>query len=182
MNTLGSIALMVAFVVTIYSAFAGFIGGRRNIPELVNSARNGVMLYAVLTTIAFVAVIYAFASRDFSLALVANHSSRDLPPLLTLTAVWSGQAGSLLFWTWVLSLYSAIAIWWNWTSNHTAPPTTQKTIPFVSAVLMALQIFFAFMLNFVASPFKMMDTIPPDGVGLNPLLTHPLMSVHPPLL
>lgn len=175
MNTLGSISLTVAFVVTIYSALAGFIGGRRNIPELVDSARNGVIVYAALTTIAFLVIIYAFVMRDFSLQLVANHSSRDLSLLLTLTAVWSGQAGSLLFWTWILSLYGLTAIWRNWTSNR-------QLMPYAIGVLMTLQVFFAFMLNFVSSPFKTMEVIPLDGAGLNPLLTHPLMSAHPPML
>lgn len=175
MNTLGSISLTVAFVVAIYAAIAGFVGGRRNIPELINSARNGVLVYGVLTTIAFGTIIYAFVMRDFSLALVANHSSRDLSPLLTLTAVWSGQAGSLLFWTWILSLYGIAAILRNWTFNR-------DLMPYVIAVLMALQTFFAFMLNFISSPFKLMEVIPLDGAGLNPLLTHPLMSLHPPLL
>ncbi len=175
MNTLGSISLIVAFVVTSYSAIAGFIGGRRNIPELVDSARNGVIVYAVLTTIAFLTIIYAFVTRDFSLQLVANHSSRDLSLLLTLTAVWSGQAGSLLFWTWILSLYGLTAILRNWTSNR-------ELMPYAVGVLMALQIFFAFMLNFVTSPFRTMQVIPLDGAGLNPLLTHPLMSAHPPML
>ncbi|MDL1894659.1 heme lyase CcmF/NrfE family subunit [Anaerolineae bacterium CFX7] len=175
MNTLGSISLTVAFVVAIYSAIAGFVGGRRNIPELVESARNGVIIYAGLTTIAFLTIIYAFVTRDFSLQLVANHSSRDLSLLLTLTAVWSGQAGSLLFWTWILSLYGLTAILRNWTSNR-------DLMPYAVGVLMALQIFFAFMLNFVTSPFRTMEVIPLDGAGLNPLLTHPLMSAHPPML
>ncbi len=175
MTTLGSIALTVGLVVAVYSAIAGFVGGRRNIRELVDSARNGVIVYAALTTIAWLAVIYAFVTRDFSLQLVANHSSRGLPLLLTLTAVWSGQAGSLLFWTWILSLYGVAAILRNWTFNR-------DLMPYVIAVLMALQTFFAFMLNFVSSPFKLMEVIPLDGAGLNPLLTHPLMSAHPPLL
>lgn len=175
MNTLGSISLTVAFVVAIYSAVAGFIGGRRNIPELVESARNGVLIYAALTTIAFVTIIYAYVTRDFSLALVANSSSRDLSLLLTLTAVWSGQAGSLLFWTWILALYGLTAILRNWTSNR-------ELMPYAVGVLMTLQIFFAFMLNFVTNPFRTMEVIPLDGAGLNPLLTHPLMSAHPPLL
>ena len=175
MNTLGAISLTVAFVVTIYAAIAGFIGGRRNIPELIDSARNGVIVYAALTTIAWLVVIYAFVTHDFSLALVANHSSRDLSLLLTLTAVWSGQASSLLFWTWILSLYGVAAILRNWTFNR-------DLMPYAIGVLMTLQIFFAFMLNFVSSPFKTMEVVPLDGAGLNPLLTHPLMSAHPPLL
>ncbi len=176
MTTLGSIALTVAFVVAIYSTFAGYIGGRRRIGELSESARNGVLVYGALLTVAMLAILYAMVTRDFSLQLVANHSSRDLPLIpYTLTAVWSGQAGSLLFWSWVLALYSVVVVLTN-------RNTDRELMPFVFAVLMGLQIFFAFMLNFVSSPFAKMDVTPLDGAGLNPLLTHPLMSAHPPLL
>ena len=176
MTTLGSIALTVGFVVTVYAAIAGFVGGRRNIPELTESARNGVILYAVLTTVAMVAILYAMVTRDFSIKLVANQSSRDLPLIpYTFTAMWAGQAGSLLFWSWVLALYGMAAVLRNWR-------TDRELMPYVVAVLMGLQIFFAFMLTFISSPFAKMAVIPPDGAGLNPLLTHPLMSAHPPLL
>lgn len=174
--TLGSIALTVSFVVALYCVVAGFIGGRRRIQELADSARNGVVVFGVLSTIAIGAILYSLMTRDFSLTLVANHSSRDLPFLpYTITALWGGQAGSLLFWSWILSIYGLVVVLKKWESNH-------DLMPYVVSVLMVIQTFFAFLLAFITSPFERMEVIPLDGAGLNPLLQHPLMSIHPPLL
>ncbi len=174
--TLGTISLTVAFVVALYCTVAGFIGGRRRIPELSDSARNGVVVFGVLVTIATIAILYALLTRDFSISLVANHTSRDLPFFpYTITALWGGQAGSLLFWSWILSLYGLVVVLKKWESN-------QDLMPYVVSVLMLIQTFFAFMLAFVSSPFERMQVVPLDGAGLNPLLQHPLMSIHPPLL
>lgn len=176
MTTLGSISITVAFVVAVYTMIAGYIGARRQIPELINSARNGVLVFGALMTVAIAAIVYALVSRDFSLELVANHSSRDLPLFpYTITALWSGQSGSLLFWSWILSLYGLVVVLKKWESNH-------DLMPYVIAVLMLIQTFFGFMLTFISSPFAKMDVVPLDGAGLNPLLQHPAMAIHPPLL
>lgn len=175
-NTIGSIAVTVSLVVAIYSMIAGFIGARRGIAELAESARNGVILFTVLSTSAVLCLLYGLVTRDFSLTLVANHSSRDLPIFpYTLTALWGGQNGSLLFWSWILSLYSLVVIVLRWQSDR-------ALMPYVAAVLMLVQTFFAFLLTFVTSPFARMDMIPADGAGLNPILQHPLMALHPPML
>lgn len=176
MTTLGSISLTVAFVVALYTMIAGFVGARRRIPELANSARNGAIVFTVLTTVAMIAVVYALVTRDFSLSLVANHSSRDLPIFpYTVTSLWSGQNGSLLLWSWILSLYGLVVVLKKWESNH-------DLMPYVISVMMLIQTFFAFLLAFVTSPFEKMEVIPPDGAGLNPLLQHPAMAIHPPIL
>lgn len=176
MTILGSIALTVAFVVALYSMIAGYVGARRRIPELGNSARNGAIVFTVLVTIAIVAIGYALVTRDFSLSLVANHSSRDLPIFpYTLTSLWSGQSGSLLFWSWILSLYGLVVVLKKWESNH-------DLMPYVVSVMMLIQTFFAFLLAFITSPFEKMQVIPLDGAGLNPLLQHPAMAIHPPIL
>lgn len=170
-NTLGSISLAVALVVAIYGMIAGYVGARRRIPELAESARNAVILFTILSTIAVLCVLYALVTRDFSLTLVANHSSRDLPLFpYTITALWGGQNGSLLFWSWILSLYSLVVILIRW-------KTDRALMPYVASVLMLVQTFFAFMLTFITSPFAKMDMIPQDGVGLNPILQHPAMAM-----
>lgn len=176
MATLGSISLTVAFVVAVYCVIAGYIGGRRRIPELAESARNGVIVFGVLSTTAVIAIVYLLVTRDFSISLVANHTSRDLPIFpYTLTALWGGQSGSLLFWSWILALYGLVVVLKKWESNH-------DLMPYVVSVLMLIQTFFAFLLAFITSPFQKMAVIPLDGAGLNPLLQHPLMSIHPPML
>jgi cytochrome c-type biogenesis protein CcmF len=213
MATLGSISIFIALVVAIYTTIAAWVGARRNLPELLASARNGIFAHAALMTVAIGVIVVALYTRDFALALVANSTSRDLQTIYTITALWSNQAGSLLFWSWILSLYSAIVVALKWQSDRAplsfggvhpdagrAQDGSHALMPYVVATLMALQTFFAFMLAFISSPFArwwmrggqtIMALFPPagatpfvpaDGQGLNPLLQHPAMALHPPLL
>ncbi|MBI3741329.1 MAG: heme lyase CcmF/NrfE family subunit, partial [Chloroflexi bacterium] len=185
--------LFISFLLAIYCTLAAYLGARRGIPQLTASARNGILAYTALTSLAMIALVIALLARDFSLALVANATSRDLPTLYTITALWSNQSGSLLFWSWILSLYSAAVVLLKWKRE---PALMQ----YVVATIMALQTFFAFLLAFISSPFARLWLagtkvsisifpptgatlfIPPDGNGLNPLLQHPAMAGHPPLL
>lgn len=194
MVTLGYISIFIALVVAVYTTLAAFIGARRHVNELVASARNGILAYTALMTVAIGVLVIALYTRDFSIALVANSTSRDLQTLYAITALWSNQAGSLLFWSWILSLYSAVVVLRKWERDR-------DLMPYVVATLMALQTFFAFMLAFISSPFARWWSIgrnnpamalfpptgatlfiPPDGQGLNPLLQHPAMAIHPPML
>jgi len=193
MATIGTVSIFLALVVAVYTTLAAAIGARRRIPELISSARNGILAYAVLMTIAIGVIVFALYAHDFSIALVANSTSRELQTIYTITALWSNQAGSLLFWSWILSLYSAVIVLRKWERDR-------DLMPYVIATLMAIQTFFAFMLSFVSSPFAhwwvvkgqtVMSLFPPagarlfvpsDGQGLNPLLQHPAMAMHPPML
>ena len=193
MATIGALSIFVALVVAVYTTIAAWVGAKRHMPELVNSARNGILAYAGLMTLAIGLIVTALYAHDFSIALVANSTSRELQTIYTVTALWSNQAGSLLFWSWLLSLYAAVVVLRKWERDR-------NLMPYVIATLMALQTFFAFMLSFVSSPFaRWWDAggktvmalfppagaapfIPPDGQGLNPLLQHPAMAMHPPML
>ena len=195
MATLGTIAIFISLIVSIYTTIAAFLGAKRGMTELLASARNGILAYTALMTVAIGVMTLALFTHDFSIALVANSTSRELQTLYVITALWSNQAGSLLFWSWILSLYSAIIVLMKWESDR-------ELMPYVVATIMAIQTFFAFMLSFVSSPFARWWSvpgnsqpimslfaptgarlfIPADGQGLNPLLQHPAMAMHPPML
>ena len=194
MANLGTIAIFIALVVAVYTTVASWLGAKRGMTELVASARNGILAYTILMTIAMTVMTIALYTHDFSIALVADSTSRELQTLYVVTALWSNQAGSLMFWSWILSIYSAIVVLMKWDKDH-------ELMPYVVSALMAIQTFFAFMLSFVSSPFARwwmvpgaqptMSLFPPhgatlfvpsDGQGLNPLLQHPSMALHPPML
>ena len=99
MATLGFISIFIALVVAVYTMLAAWIGAKRNLPELLNSARNGILAYTILMTVAIAVLVVSLVTRDFSIALVANSTSRELQLLYTISALWSNQAGSLLFWS-----------------------------------------------------------------------------------
>ncbi len=175
MAELGSIAILIAFVMAIYAACAAVIGARRGMDDLAASARNAVFVVAALLTLAALALAYAFITRDFRIEYVARESSLDMPWYYVVVAFWGGQEGSLLYWAWTLALFAALAVALNWRAQRVL-------MPYVVAVLMGLEIFFVAMLAFVSNPFKLLPFTPANGLGLNPLLQDNGMMIHPPML
>ena len=131
--------------------------------------------FAALLTICVVVVEAAFARTDLSLQVVAEHSSTTTPGFYKLTAMWSSQEGSLLLWAWVLSLTSSAVLF-------ATRRRYREIAPWATAVLMGLGAFFVGLMLFEANPFARLDPAPAEGVGLNPLLRHPAMAIHPPML
>jgi len=175
MAEFGHIAIVGALLIAVYTVGAGPLGLMTGTPALLRSARNGVLAVAGLLTVASATLLAGFLTHDFSIRYVAEHSSRDMPPSLVAAAFYSGQQGSLLYWAWTLSLFSAIVA----IQNRRSHPALMA---YVMATLMAIIAFFGLLLGFVASPFERLAAVPPDGLGLNPLLYDSGMLFHPPML
>src|SRR5215211_4709366 len=175
MADFGHIAIVAAMVVAAYVAIAAPMGVRLRAPELLASAYNGVLGVAILMTVASVTLLLAFLTNDFSIRYVAEHSSREMPLSLVAAAFYGGQAGSLLYWGWTLSLFSAIVAIQQ---RRTDP----SLMAYLHMTLMAVMAFFGLILGFVASPFEKMAVVPANGLGLNPLLYDLGMLYHPPML
>jgi cytochrome c-type biogenesis protein CcmF len=182
----GNLALLLAFAVACYAVAASLLGARRRLPELVASARNGVAVVAALVTLASGALLYALLTHDFELRYVYDNSSRAMPEAALVTSFWGGQQGSLLLWAWGLSLVSLVVVVRYGAGRRSLGRATTEGVPallpYVVAVLLGIEVFFLFILGFVASPFERLAFVPPDGRGLNPLLMDPGMRIHPPLL
>src|SRR6476620_11805030 len=174
MITLGFACLILAFALAIFAAVAALIGTRGD-RRFVDSARRAVYAFAALLTICVIVIEAAFARTDLSLQVVADHSSTTTPGFYKLTAMWSSQEGSLLLWAWVLSLTSS-AVLFATRNKH------RELAPWATAVLMGLGAFFTGLMLFDANPFARLSPVPPEGVGLEPLLRHPAMAIHPPML
>src|SRR5947208_6499009 len=174
MITFGAGCLILAFCVAIYSGVAALIGTRGD-RRCVDSARRGVYAFALLLTVCVVIIEAAFARTDLSLKVVADHSSTTTPTFYRFTAMWSSQEGSLLLWAWVLSLTSS-AVLFVTRNKH------RELAPWATAVLMGLGSFFTALMLIDANPFARLSPVPPEGVGLEPLLRHPAMAIHPPML
>ncbi|MGZ5342801.1 MAG: heme lyase CcmF/NrfE family subunit, partial [Solirubrobacterales bacterium] len=175
MTVLGSATLAASLLLALYSAGAALYGARTGDRRWIDSSRRAVYAIAALITLAVVIVESAFLSDDFGFELVANHSSTTTPGFYKATAMWSSQAGSLLLWAWVLSLASSAVLYLT-RNRH------REIVPYATAVLMGLGAFFIGLMIFASSPFNRLNPAPLEGVGLNPLLRHPSMMVHPPML
>lgn len=175
MADIGYIALLLAFAVSIYSVIAFVFGTRRGYPELVASARNGVIVVLGLVSLAALMLLAALLSHDFSLEYVASYTSRDMHWLYILSAFWAGNAGSLLFWGWLLSICGAVVLFQNRRNSR-------ALVNYALSVVMVTEALFLILMVFLSNPFKNLPFVPPDGMGLNPLLENPAMVIHPPAL
>ena len=185
MDILGSLALLLAFLAAVYAVVAGIVGILTRRILLTKSARNAGMAVFVLVTIAVACLEYFFFTNNFSLAYVAEHSNTALPPYYKFAALWAGQEGSLLLWTWLLSGYAFFVLFLN-RKRH------PELMPYAGVVMAGVQTFFLTLNNFVATPFQVIAGADGAGVmhlarlsegrGLNPLLQYPEMVIHPPML
>jgi len=175
MGTLGSLSLLLAFIVSAYAVVASILGLKIKSLRWVKSGQNAVFAVTGLFTLAAVILIYAFVTHDFQIQYVAEHSSRSLPIFYRISALWAGQEGSLLLWGWLLGVFASLLLLQNRRRN-------QELIPYVLAVMMGISFFFLGLLVFVTKPFLNLPFSPPDGRGLNPLLQNPGMILHPPTL
>src|SRR5579863_10213157 len=184
MNQVGSVGLIAAFAFAIYAVVAGAVGGKLRSVRVTKSAERAALAFFAMITMAVVALEYLILTDDFHSAYVASHSNRALPIYYKIPVLWSGQEGSLLWWTWLLAMYSALVVLMNRRKNR-------QLMPYVVSVLMGVGVFFSSLVVFVANPFtglsistggKLAAFTPPDGNGLNPSLQYPSMVIHPPML
>lgn len=172
---IGHLILMTALVLAAFGIIAGYFGGQRRNTRLIISSFNAVYAVAGLVAISAGILWYGLLTDAFQLSYVWNHSERALPAFYKFSALWGGQAGSLLFWCLLLSGYSAVVAFAN-RHKH------QALMPYVNAVLLTTSLFFLTLLVFATDPFKRVGFVPPDGQGLNPLLQNYWMIIHPVML
>jgi cytochrome c-type biogenesis protein CcmF len=184
MNEVGSVGLIAALAFAAYGVIAGALGGKLRSPRMVKSAERAAAAFFVSITLAIVALETQILGDNFHNAYVAAHSNRDLPLYYKIAVLWAGQEGSLLFWTWLLSVYGGLAVLLNRRKNR-------QLMPYVVAILMGTGLFFSSITFFVANPFGELSMVsaaglqpfqPADGNGLNPLLQYHSMVIHPPML
>jgi cytochrome c-type biogenesis protein CcmF len=175
MTSLGPALLATALAIAGYGIVVSVHGVRAGRPEWIESGRRAVYALAAVLTLAFAILEAAFIRSDFSLVVVAEHSSTTMPGFYRAAAPWSSQEGSLLLWVWLLSLWSSIALIAN-------RGRMREVTAWAQAVLLVFAGFFTVLLLFFADPFQRLHPVPEQGLGLSPLLRHPSMMIHPPLL
>lgn len=151
--------------------------GTRGDRRWVDSSRHAVYAFFALMLICVVVIEHAFLTDDFSFAVVASHSSIDTPNFYKFTAMWSSQEGSLLLWAFILSIVSTVSLA---ATKH----KLRDLVPWATAVMMGIAVFFTslMLVGGGVNPFDTLSVVPVDGSGLNPLLQHPSMIIHPPML
>ena len=176
MATLGSFTLLAAFVACAYAIAASVAGARRRSARIIQSGVGAFYLVTALMTLASSIIVHAFVSQNYSIRYVDRYSDSVQPLFYKLTSYWGGLDGSIMFWVFLLSVFGAIAV----RSNR---ERQRELIPYVVAVIAAVQLFFLFVMIVLKDPFATyLAETPMDGRGLNPLLQNPYMAIHPPSL
>jgi cytochrome c-type biogenesis protein CcmF len=175
MAALGRLAVCLALLCALFAVGASVVGAARRRRDLIATGANAAYAVFGLVAIAVAILLRALLVHDFSLEYVAAYSSSTLPVQYTVAALWGGQKGSLLFWVFVLALFTALVQLQNRAQNR-------ALMPWVTATLMAIAVFFLALLTFVTDPFELLATPAREGQDLNPLLQNYWMMIHPPSL
>ena len=175
MANLGTATILIALLLAAYSTLASFVGAKRSDAPAIVSAQRANYLITLTLAVSMGALVYAFLENDFSIRYVAENSNLAMPRIYTWVAFYAGNAGSLLYVAFALSGMAAL-------SMALAPQRLGALRPYANGVLMLILLFFLVVLFFLANPFDTLERAPADGQGINPLLTHPGMFAHPPLI
>ena len=161
-----------ALVLAVYGSAAAALGAARQRSALALTSERAAIGVFVLITCAMALLVYSFLNFDFSVRYVANNTNRGTPFYYRITAVWGALEGSIILWTWMLSVYTLIVV----AQYRRRQP---QFYPWVLAVMLAIAGFFLLVMTVPAPPFTRLVPVPPDGRGLNPLLEDSGMITHP---
>ena len=175
MILVGELSLWVALLMAMWAAVTSFAGGSLGREDLIASGRRGLYATGAMIVLASIGLWTALLTHDFSLKYVASNTSANMPKIYVFAAFWGGQAGSMLFWALILSVYSCIAIW-------SVRDNARDLAPWACGTLAAILVFFIATTCFKANPFDRLSFVPADGRGMNPQLQNPGMAIHPPNL
>ena len=201
MRTLGEACLLAAFVSSGFAAFACLAGAARPDRRVRLAGLWAAGASVLGLTVVAAVLAWALFQKDFSFAYVAQYSSQLLPWHYSLSALWVGQAGSLLLWAWFMGVLALLFRWWSARPSRrpvrprpdSAPrsPVSPRletaswkdaTTCAAFGVLMAYLCFLTAVMVFAADPMEASLSAVRDGGGLSPLLQHPAMLIHPPVV
>lgn len=171
MYIIGNTALFFGLILSAYTLVANVIGIRKKSRKWLESAKGGILSILLLASIAAFLLFYLLGTSQFQFTYVAGYTSENLPLIYKLTAFWAGNEGSLLLWLFLLCLYTGILVF--------SKTGKSEMMPYASCILLLNIFFFFLVISFTSNPFAMSDAVPADGKGLNPMLQHPGMILHP---
>ncbi|PYM08599.1 MAG: cytochrome C biogenesis protein [Candidatus Rokuibacteriota bacterium] len=170
-SDIGHGALAVGTVLAVYGSIASGVGARTGRPALIESAQYAALAVFTLVTGCLLLLSYAFLTFDFSVRYVAQQTNLSTPFYYRITAVWGALEGSILLWTWMVTLYTLLVV-----LRHRAQ---RDLYPWVLSVMLGIAAFFLLVMTIPAPPFERLTPVPLDGRGLNPLLEDTGMITHP---
>jgi cytochrome c-type biogenesis protein CcmF len=186
--------LVVSFLLALFSVGAAIFGYYRKSDRWVESARRALQLTFPLMSLSALIIVYLMVTGHFELEYVYSVTNREMPFYLKATALWGGQAGSLVFWSWILSAFAMAVMMRKWERDREFLPWVVMVTAVTLAFFLSLSIFFenpfvsfwqtmsGDIISKMFRPAGAIPITPTDGKGLNEILRHPGMIFHPPML
>jgi len=177
MNDFGALLLITSLGVLTFSVLQSIYGLWKKNDTAVELGRITLMANGFIILLAFITLMTQLARMDLSNYYVVMHSSEHLPIFYRVTSIWSGSSGSLLFWNLLLNIFSFMVLF-------ETRKLYKDRLPILNLVLGSLSLFFTFLAVYFADaqPFREFQPKAVIGRGLNPLLQHWAMIIHPPIL
>ncbi|MEN6300641.1 MAG: hypothetical protein ABFD51_12155, partial [Anaerolineaceae bacterium] len=150
---LGYGVLVITLLISLYGIAAAIQGARRKNTSWLDSARNAMLLTGPLVTLAVICLVVLLVNGNYEVEYVASYTSNSMPLYLKITALWGGQAGSLVFWTWLLSIFASAVTLRDWQRDR-------EFLPWVIVVVLVTLIFFLGLIIFIENPFARLWEIP----------------------
>ncbi len=172
---IGHYALVLAFALALVQSTLPLWGARTRDATLMAVAPTTALMQLAFTTIAFMALTWAYVVSDFSLQNVYANSHSAKPLIYRVTGVWGNHEGSMLLWVLILALFGALVALFG----GNLPDDLKATVLAVQAWVAAA--FFLFILA-TSNPFDRISPAPLEGRDLNPILQDIGLAIHPPLL
>ena len=172
---IGHYALILALFAALIQGTLPLAGAQRGDVAWMALARPAAGIQFIFILTAFLALMHAYVTSDFSVLNVVNNSHSAKPLLYKISGVWGNHEGSMVLWMLILSLFGcAVALF-----GGNLPPTLRARVLAVQGLIGTG--FLLFML-FTSNPFERVFPAPLDGNDLNPLLQDPGLAFHPPFL
>ncbi|MCH6588454.1 MAG: cytochrome c biogenesis protein CcsA, partial [Proteobacteria bacterium] len=160
---LGHFALILALMVAIVQGSVPFLGAARGHQGWMALARPAALLQLLFIALAFLALMNAYVTSDFTVLNVAQNSHTLKPLLYKIAGVWGNHEGSMLLWILILALFgAAVALF-----GGNLPVTLKAR---VLAVQAWIAIGFLLFTILTSNPFERLLPAPENGSDLNPLL------------
>lgn len=172
MNLFANASIYIGLAISVYSLLIMTLGISTKNQKLVNSGKGGAIAVFICAGLAMFSLFYFLGTSQFQYEYVTDYTSSELPIIYKLTALWAGNAGSLLLWTFFLTLYTVMIM-------YSRKMKGNPMVPYIVSILLANTVFFFFILGFIAKPFALINPVPAEGKGLNPMLQNPGMIIHP---
>jgi cytochrome c-type biogenesis protein CcmF len=175
----GQFALCLAWLLALGAVVGGAVAGWRGDlrPSSLEALRRATIFVAASLGLSLVALGYSFVTNDYTVQYVWQYSNRDMPWIYKITAIWGGMDGSMLLWSFLVSVFSACVAF----RSQVYP---RKIVAWLFSFLSSSTLFFSTITLFLTNPFRYLKSpvLMPDGNGLNPLLQNEYMAIHPPTL